>query len=103
MRRSKLQVYLEVLDALVFHGPMRLTRITYKANVNCSLLKPILKDLIKNDLVEKRRLKKNVVIYAATKAARATLLRFNELDRILPVIGLRTERAVNYELNTCCG
>ena len=103
MRRSKLQVYIEVLDTLVFYGPMRLTRITYKANVNCSLLKPILNDLIKNELVEERKLKKNVVIYAATKAARTTLLRFNELTRILPIVGLSTERAGNCVQNTCCG
>jgi predicted transcriptional regulator len=103
MRRSKLQVYVEVLDALVFYGPMRLTRITYKANINCCLLKSILNDLIKNELVEERRLKKNVVIYAATKAARATIFRFNELTRILPIVGFRTERAGNYERNTCYG
>jgi predicted transcriptional regulator len=102
MRRSKLQVYMEVLDILVFYGPMRMTRITYKAKVNCSLLKPILNDLIKNELVEERKLKKNVVIYAATKAARTALLRFNELTRILPIVGLNTERAGNCVQNTCC-
>ncbi len=85
MRRSKVEMYVEVLDALVFHGPMRLTRITYKANLNYSLLKPILKDLMTNELVEKRRLKKNVVVYAATNAARKTLMRFNEVAQILPI------------------
>jgi predicted transcriptional regulator len=84
MRRSKLQVYIEVLDALVFYGPLRLTRITYKANVNCSILKQILNELIKNELVEERKLK-NTVIYAATKAARTTISRFNELAQILPI------------------
>jgi predicted transcriptional regulator len=93
---------MEVLDILVFYGPMRMTRITYKAKVNCSLLKPILNDLIKNELVEERKLKKNVVIYAATKAARTALLRFNELTRILPIVGLNTERAGNCVQNTCC-
>lgn len=86
MRRSKLQMYVEVLDALASYGPMRLTRITCKANLNCSLLKPILKDLMKNELVEERRLKKNVVAYAATNAARTTLLRFKELTQILPIV-----------------
>jgi predicted transcriptional regulator len=86
MRRSKLQMYVEVLDSLAIYGPMRLTRITYKANLSCSLLKPILKDLMKNELVEERRLKKDVVVYAATNAARPTLLRFKELTQILPII-----------------
>jgi predicted transcriptional regulator len=101
MRRSKLEVYLEVLDALVFSGPLRLTRITYKANVNCSILKPILNELIKNDLVEERKLKKNVVIYAATKEARTTLFRFNELTRILPISEFGTENVENGVQNAC--
>ena len=78
-------MHVEVLDTLVFYGPMRLTRITYKANVNCSLLKPILKELLKNELVEERKLKKNTVIYVATKEARTTISRFNELAQILPI------------------
>jgi predicted transcriptional regulator len=86
MRRSKLQMYVEVLDALVFYGPMKLTRITYKANMNCSLLKPILNELMKNKLVEVRKVKENSIVYVATNTARATLLRFNELTKILPVI-----------------
>jgi len=51
-------MYVEVLDALVLLGSMRLARITYKTNLSYSLLKPILEDLIKNELVEERRLKK---------------------------------------------
>jgi predicted transcriptional regulator len=79
-------MYVEVLDALAFCGPMRITRIMYKANLNCSLLKPILRDLIKNEFVEERRLKKDVVVYAATNAARAKLLRFRELAQFLPIM-----------------
>ncbi len=85
MRRSKLQMYFAVLEALALNGPMRLTKITYKANLSHDLLKPILIDLVKNELVEERRLK-NVVVYAATSASRTTLLRFNELTQILPII-----------------
>jgi len=86
MRRSKLQIYVAVLEALVFCGPMKLTRITYKAHLNYSLLKPILKDLLKNELVEERRLKKNIVIYAATMTARTNTLKFKELTQILPIM-----------------
>jgi len=86
MRRSKLQMYLAVLEALARHGPMRLTKITYKANLSYGQLKPILKGLMKNELVQERRLKKNVAVYAATNAARTTLLRFKELTQILPII-----------------
>ena len=86
MRRSKLQMYLAVLEALALHGPMRLTRITYKANLSYGQLKPILKGLMKNELVQEKRLNKNVVVYAVTSVARTTLLRFKELTQILPII-----------------
>ena len=85
MRRSKLQMHLEVLDALVFYGPLKLTHITYKANLNCSSLKPILKDLIGNGLVAKRKIKENLTVYAATNAARTTLLKFRDFSQILPI------------------
>ncbi len=85
MRRSKLQMHLEVLDALVFYGPLKLTHITYKANLNCSSLKPILRDLIKNGLVAKRKIKENLIVYAATNVARTTLLKFRDFSQILPI------------------
>ena len=83
MRRSKLQLYLDTLEALVFCGPMKLTRITYKAHLNYGSLKKILKDLVKNKLVEEREMK-NAIFYAATPKARTTLAKFRELNRILP-------------------
>lgn len=86
MRRSKLQIYIDVLDALVFYGPMRLTRITYKTNLSYVLLKPILQNLLKNNLVEIRIMKKNVCLYAATNAARTKLLRFKEFTQLLPIV-----------------
>jgi predicted transcriptional regulator len=86
MRRSKLQIYVDVLEALVFYGPMRLTQITYKANLSYNLLKPILKDMMEKELVEERKLKKNLVSYAATNTARATLLRFKEFTKILSIM-----------------
>jgi predicted transcriptional regulator len=85
MRRSKLQVYMDVLEALVFYGPVKVTRITCKANLSYNLLKPILHDMMEKGLVEKRKLKKNLVVYAATNTGRATLLRFTEFTQILPI------------------
>ena len=85
MRRSKLQMYVDVLDVLVFHGPMRVTRITSKANLSYGLLKPILNNLIEDKLVEERKSRKNEIVYAATNAARKTLLKLEELTQILPI------------------
>lgn len=86
MRRSKLEVYLATLEALAIYGPMKLTRITYKAKLNCSTLKAVLNDLIQKDLVEERKLKKNIVVYAVTPKARTILSQYKELAQFLPLM-----------------
>ena len=87
MRRSKIEICISTLEALVYTGPLRITRITYKANINCCQLKPILNNLIQNKLVEERTLKKNKVFYVATPKARKVLSYFNELKEMLPISG----------------
>jgi predicted transcriptional regulator len=85
MQRSKTELYVSTLEALVCYGPMKITRITYKAKMNCSPLKIILNDLIQKELAEKRNLGKNKVFYAATPKARIILSYFNELKKMLPM------------------
>jgi len=89
LRRSKLELYVSTLEALAHYGPMKLTRITYKAKMNCSPLKIILRELIKKELVEKKILKKNVVVYKATQKARTVLFEFGELKEMLPIVEKR--------------
>jgi predicted transcriptional regulator len=38
MRRSKLEMYIDILNVLAHRGPLKLTHVMYKANVNCSIL-----------------------------------------------------------------
>jgi predicted transcriptional regulator len=85
MRRSKIEIYISTLEALAYYGPMKITRITYKAKLNCSPLKAILDDLIQKDLVEERTVEKNGIVYAATPKARTILSYFNELKEMLPI------------------
>jgi predicted transcriptional regulator len=80
-----MQMCISTLEALVYNGPLRITRITYKANVNCSSLKPILDYLIQNELVEERTLRESKVFYVATPKARTVLSYFNKLKEMLPI------------------
>jgi predicted transcriptional regulator len=80
-----MEMYISTLEALVYYGPMRITRITYKVNINCDPLRAILKDLIQNTLVEERTLEKSKVVYAATPKARTILSHFEELKEMLPI------------------
>ena len=83
MTRSKLEICIDTLEVLVFCGPMRPTRITYKAKINYRTLKTVLADLKKNNLVEERKLKKTTIVYAATPKATRILSDFRELCKIL--------------------
>jgi predicted transcriptional regulator len=80
-----MEMYISTLEALAYYGPMKITKITYKAKMNCSQLKEILDSLIEEKLVEERMLRKNKVVYVATPKARTILSYFNELKEMLPI------------------
>ena len=85
MRRSKMELCISTLQALAYYGPLKITRITYKANMNCGQIQDILDGLIQNSLVEKRTLRKNNVVYAATPKARTILSYFEQIKVMLPI------------------
>jgi predicted transcriptional regulator len=58
MRRSKLEMYIVILNVLANKGPMKMTHIMYKANLNCNVLRENLDFLIKQKLIEERTVKK---------------------------------------------
>lgn len=80
-----MEMYISTLEALAYYGPLKITRITYKADMNCSQLRAIIDDLIQNELVEERTLKKNRVAYAATPKVKVILSYFNELKEMLAI------------------
>ncbi|MEM2319705.1 MAG: winged helix-turn-helix domain-containing protein [Candidatus Bathyarchaeia archaeon] len=86
MRRSKLEMHIDILKVLAHRGPMKLTHIMYKANVNCSVLKEYLDFLIKQNLVEERAVGKRRVVYAITQRGVMVLKHFKELKQVLPLI-----------------
>ncbi len=86
MRRSKLEMYIDILDVLTTRGPLKLTHVMYKANVNCSVLKEHLDFLIKHELVEERSVGKKRVVFAVTNRGRTIIKTFRELKQALPVL-----------------
>jgi len=86
MRRSKLEMYVDILKVLSHRGPLKLTHIMYKANVNCSVLKQYLDFLIQQNLVEERTLGKKRTVYAVTERGIIVLKHFRELKTVLPLI-----------------
>lgn len=86
MRRSKLEMYVDILSVLAQRGPLKLTHVMYKANVNCNILKEYLDFLIEQKLVEERSIGKLRVVYAVTQRGITVLRQFKELKEVLPIV-----------------
>lgn len=86
MRRSKLEMYVDILTVLAHRGPLKLTHVMYKANVNCSVLKEYLDFLMKQGLVEERTIGKRRVVFAVTPRGITVLKYFKELKQVLPIV-----------------
>ena len=67
-------------------GPLKLTHVMYKANVNCSVLKEYLDFLTKHELVAERVVGKERVVYAITERGITVLKYFKELREVLPIV-----------------
>jgi len=84
MRRARLEAHVDILKVLARHGPLKLTHIMYKANLNGGFLKQYLDFLIQQNLVEEQTLKKRVV-YAITERGRTALKYFREINSALQI------------------
>jgi predicted transcriptional regulator len=85
-RRSKLEIYVDILKVLARHGPLKLTHIMYKSNVNCTVLKQFLDFLSQQSLVEEQILRKRKgkkITYAITERGRTALNYFKEIKMAL--------------------
>ncbi len=83
LRRSKLEMHISILKALTHHGPLRLTHIMHKANVNSLKVKECLGFLEKNGLVKKALLDKDTTVFSITKKGVSALTYFKEIEDTL--------------------
>ena len=89
MRRSKMEIYIDILKVLAQKGPLKLTHVMYKANINCSVLKENLDFLIKQNLIEEqvtvKKRNKTKISYAITEKGRTVIRYFNEVNVALQI------------------
>ena len=82
-------MYIDILRVLAQHGPLKLTHVMYKANVNCSVLKENLEFLIAQNLIEEqvtvKRRNKTKISYAITDKGRTVIRYFNEVNVALHI------------------
>jgi len=67
MHRSKLKVCIEILCILASFGPMKLTQLTTKVELNKTRLREHLKLLKKGSLVERQNFGENRIFYVVTE------------------------------------
>jgi len=100
MRRSKMEMYIDILKVLAQNGPLKLTHVMYKANVNCSVLKQNLDFLIKQNLIEEqitvKKRNKTKVSYAITERGRTVIKYFNEVNIALHITEKKNIPALIY-------
>ncbi len=90
-------MHIDILRVLAYKGPLKLTHIMYKANINCSLLKEYLDYLLKQGLVEERIIGKGIVVFAITQRGITVLKNFHELEQVLPIVEeARNQAAIPY-------
>ena len=89
MRRSRLELHLDILKTLARYGPLKQTHLSYKSNINPAVLKQYLHFLIQHNLVEEQTLHKERhktrVAYAITGRGRTVVKRFRELNIVLHI------------------
>lgn len=85
MHRSKLEMHIDILKVLAEHGPLRITHLMYKVNLNGSTLKDCIEFLVKQGLVEEKPVGKGRFVYATTQRGRIVINAFKELEELLPV------------------
>ncbi|HUK85676.1 MAG TPA: winged helix-turn-helix domain-containing protein [Candidatus Acidoferrum sp.] len=81
MKRSKLERLIDILQVLAHSGPLKLTHVMFKSNLNCKILKEYLDFLIKQGLVEERTAKKGRAVFAITQRGITILKHFQELSQ----------------------
>jgi predicted transcriptional regulator len=86
LRRSKLETYIDILNVLARKGPLKLTHVMYKANLNSNVVKENLVFLIKQHLVEERTIARSQVVFTVTQRGITVLNYFRELTQVLPII-----------------
>jgi predicted transcriptional regulator len=84
MRRSKLQVNLEILKTLVENGKLNSTHITYHTYLNNKSVNECLEFLIENNLVQELEYKARKK-YEITNRGTEAIKLANRLDKILHV------------------
>jgi predicted transcriptional regulator len=92
-------MYVDILKVLAHTGPLKLTQVMYKSNLNDSMFNEYLGFLIKQGFVEELTVKKKSVTYAVTQRGITVLKYFGEPIQEICVIKKISQTKVFRELD----
>ena len=84
MRRSKLEIYYQVLRTLADNDELKLTDLMFRANVNNRVLSEYLDFMLRQNLVEAKKVGKKRVKYVITQKGIQLIRYFRELKQLVP-------------------
>ena len=87
MQKTKLEMYVGVLKILDQNDSVKTTNVAGSLNLRTYDLKIYLVFLLKQGLVEERKLSNYRVVYLITQRGRRVLKYFKKLKQELPIIG----------------
>jgi len=85
-RRSKLEMYVDILKVLADNVLLKQANIMSQANLNSNILRERMSFLIKCQLVEEQTIKKRKTVFAITQKGINVLRYFRELEQMSPII-----------------
>ncbi|MCJ7721385.1 hypothetical protein MUO98_03110 [Candidatus Bathyarchaeota archaeon] len=83
-----MEIHIAILRALAYHGKLKPTHITYKANINCSALKECIDFLLERNLIKEQSISKRHQtrkVYAITDLGLTALRNVKEINNALHV------------------
>jgi len=82
MRKSKLDIYVVILEALAHEEPLKMTEITCRINMGRGPLKYYLDSLTHNELVKKNSSYTKHTVYTITESGKILLRSFKKVSHI---------------------
>jgi len=86
MRRSHLELYVEILNLLSQSGSLKLAHLMYKTNLNYTMIKKYVEFLAKQGLVEEQTVGNDRTLWAITQRGTGVIKYFPQQERNLPIV-----------------
>jgi len=94
MRRSKLELYVSVLNSVLIHGPINITALSLRARLNYVQLKPIILNLVKKGAAQEQITQNGSIFYTATPLGYRLSTQFKQTENLQPPIGYQPQKEI---------